>query len=736
MGTTVRVIPHNGRTAIAVDDRVIPGMSYFTYMLHGGNLRREVLHEMVNSGTRLFFVLWQTWRPRHYAEPWTADGRLDFTPLDEWMAALAGMSDELWFIPRLFFTTPAWWADRYPEELVRFSDSELTTRQVDGREVIKVASMASERWRADVADVLRRIVEHVENGPYADRVLGYMLNSGGTEEWIYPGAQQGRIGDYSAPARTAFRGWLQEKYGDDAALASAWRQPDAAIATAEVPSEAARRRIDPAVARDPRLDMPAIDYELFLSDVCAGNLLDWCRVVKEQTDRRRLTGAFYGYLAWQSGYASGVVNNAHLGLPRLLESPDIDFITGITSYDNRGTGEPGSFMLPVESLQAAGKLPFHEVDIRTHLSGGRPNRSEIDQSFRNTYAYDAEESVAIYRREFAHQTIHGAAWWNFDMGGGWYACPELQEEFARQSALAQRALDWDMSSISEMAVVLSASSPAYQRLFTMQEAMADFAWLDLQCDRATTNLYYTGVPMDWRLTGDLGRAEMRRYKLLYIFNAMYMSQRERAWLETLKGDGRTLVFCGAAGLIADEGCDAAHASALTGMRLRLNPRRRPLTVEVTDYEHPMFRECESAVTLGTGALVGPALEIDDPESRVLGCWQATGAPAFAIKECSTWRSVVCPAPINHALLARGLACDAGCHVWVDPGRITFANRSLLAIHIADSHAPLRVHLPEAMDVTDLIAGCAVARDARHFVIQQDIRRHTTFLYHLQPAKQS
>ena len=107
--------------------------------------------------------------------------------------------------------------------------------------------------------------------------------------------------------------------------------------------------------------------------------------------------------------------------------------------------------------------------------------------------------------------------------------------------------------------------------------------------------------------------------------------------------------------------------------------------------------------------------------------------SFAIKDCGTWRSIVCPAPIHHAGVARGIAQAAGCHIWIEPGRILFANRSLLAVHIADSHAPMRIHLPEPMDVTDLVAGRAVARQARHFIIQNDIRRCTTFLYRLQPT---
>ena len=85
-------------------------------------------------------------------------------------------------------------------------------------------------------------------------------------------------------------------------------------------------------------------------------------------------------------------------------------------------------------------------------------------------------------------------------------------------------------------------------------------------------------------------------------------------------------------------------------------------------------------------------------------------------------------------MARGLARAAGCHIWIDPPRILFANRSLLAVHIADSHEPMRIHLPEPMNVIDLVSGQEVARNARHFLIQKDFRRHTTFLFRLSPGQ--
>jgi len=725
MGITVKVVPHQGRTAIAVDGQVIPGMSYFTYMLHSGEFKRNVLQEMVESGTKIYFALWQTWRPRNRAVPWAEDGALDLAPLDEYMAAIANFSADVWFIPRLYFSTPDWWARRYPRELTRYADGEITANQVNGEDDLGMASMASRQWRDDCAAVLRRIIRHVEDGPYGDRVLGYMINSAGTEEWVYWGAQQGRLPDYSPVAQEAFRQWLREKYGDEGTLANAWNTPGLTFADVQAPSEAERRRCNPLQVRDPQVDRPSIDFEIFLSDLCADNLLEWCRAAKEETGGNRLTGAFYGYLLWQSGFASSVVNNGHLALQKLLKAPEIDFVTGITSYDNRELGGPGSFMLPVESVQAAGKLVLNEVDVRTHLTYGsqhNPGDTKVPSN--------AADSVAVYRREFAHHLIHGAAWWNFDMGGGWYSCPEMQEDFRRQSAIAQDALAWDMSSVSEVAGIISGEGLAYGRFYTMQDALIQREWADLHCDHCTAPLYSAGAPIDWLMTDDLGREAMKRYRVLYLYTPAYLSEQQRRWLDALKGDGRTLVFIGHPGLLTDRRRSVEDVESATGIRFRLHETREPLHIDVRDYTHPITQECEAAVTLGTGAVIGPCLEVADPDARVLGVWRQSGLPAFAVKDFGSWRSVFCASPINDSRVFRGLVHHAGCHLWVEPGRICFANRSLLAVHFLNFSQPIRIHLPAPMDVTDLFSGEEVAKNARHFLIQRT-RRNVTLLYRLQ-----
>jgi hypothetical protein len=740
MTTTVTIVPHQGRTAMAVDGRVIPGMSYFSYIHLGNPVNPRFFQEMVDAGIRIFFCPWLSNRSRFCGgrgcdEYWPEQGAPDFSILDEWMTMLAGMAPDVWFIPRLYLDTPAWWAARHPEELVRFADSdEAAPLAKRGFPYDAQASFASSRWREDVAGVLRQLVSHVETGPHGNRVLGYMLNSGGTEEWINWGAQQGRLPDYSAPALAAFRHWLARTYGDDAGLRRGWGDPRISIGGIGIPSEAVRRRGSPRLIRDPRLDRAAIDYDLFLSDLGAETLLHFCRTVKEATDGRRLTGAFYGYLLWQSGLVNPIVNNGHLALRKLLDSPDIDFLTGITSYDNREPGGPGSFMLPLESLQAAGKLHFSEVDVRTHLiSTPRTEKFETDPGglqgcwpLRN-----AGESVAVYRREFAHQLVHGSAWWNFDMGGGWYSCPELIEEFTRQSRIAQQALDWDMSSLAQVAGIVSGKSPAFQRFYRMQDVHGR-EWVDLQCDRSTANLYKAGMPLDWWMTDDLGRPELRRYKVLYFHNATYLSPAERASVEALKSDGRTLVFVGLPGLLTEDRCAIESAEALTGMRLRLSEIRRPALIDL-NFNDELALACEAGSPLGKSAVIGPCLEVNDPEARTLGVWSRTGAPAAAVKTFKNWRSIFFAVPPNQAALFRAIARTAGCHIWTESGRVLFANRSLLAVHMTASSTLCPLKFPAPTTLTDLFTGEVVARNALEFVAP-DTWWDATLMYRMREAK--
>jgi hypothetical protein len=142
------------------------------------------------------------------------------------------------------------------------------------------------------------------------------------------------------------------------------------IRTAEPPSPAARGSAALGELRDPEADAAAIDYDRFQSDLVVDVLLGLCRTARAAAGPGRLLGTFYGYAMWETGMANATPSKGHCALARLLAADEIDFVTGIASYDNRALGGPGSFMLPPASVALHGKILWTEEDLRTHL--GKP----------------------------------------------------------------------------------------------------------------------------------------------------------------------------------------------------------------------------------------------------------------------------------------------------------------------------------------------------------------------------
>jgi hypothetical protein len=325
----------------------------------------------------------------------------------------------------------------------------------------------------------------------------------------------------------------------------------------------------------------------------------------------------------------------------------------------------------------------------------------------NVWRVETEQiAVDVMRREYAHHLIRGAAFWWFDMEGGWYAAPGILADFRKQAEIARQALEWDMSSISQAAGVVSAASPASHSFMRMHDVDPQAALVELQADLSTREMHKAGAPIDWWMADDLARPEMRRYKALYFHNLTILSDAERKALEELKSDGRTMVFVGYPGIVAGSALDEAAASRVTGMRLRLRAARAAARFHVTNYDLPWTRECMSQIAFGSGAIVSPRLVVDDPDAEVIAQWP-DGYPAAAMKRHDGWTAFYFPVPPNNAWMFRGILREAGCHIYTHGTcrDVVYANRSLLAIH--SSHYGQPVTLPSAARVTDLFTGKVV-----------------------------
>ena len=146
--------------------------------------------------------------------------------------------------------------------------------------------------------------------------------------------------------------------------------------------------------------------------------MDFCKTIKDATGGRSLAGAFYGYLmelAWNAGFFSEgpdspfstYQRSGHLGLAKVLKSPQVDFLVSPYSYGFRGIGGEGCSMLPSESLRIHNKIYLYEDDTRSHTND-HPAYGR---------ARDLEESTAILKRNLAYIATHGhGIWWLINQG--------------------------------------------------------------------------------------------------------------------------------------------------------------------------------------------------------------------------------------------------------------------------------------------------------------------------------
>jgi hypothetical protein len=250
-------------------------------------------------------------------------------------------------------------------------------------------SFASEKYRELSHKAMITFLNHVE-GRYGDSIVDYQAENGFGGEWltfnsfreVRPGAPPPNkfgVEDYSPPAQPAFRRWLKGKYGSVERLCRAWGDPKVTFETAPLPKEVERYSSTHRIFFDPAVSRRVADCFSFFNEMVAHVLLENCRSIKELTNRKKIVGASYGYL-WRNFPNLSVVHSGHLGLAKILRSPDVDFIASPYKYDNKQIGpriihrlcrKPSPCMASFTSTKWTRRPTF------TNGSGGGEARSTI-----------------------------------------------------------------------------------------------------------------------------------------------------------------------------------------------------------------------------------------------------------------------------------------------------------------------------------------------------------------------
>ncbi|MGD0094467.1 MAG: hypothetical protein ABSE73_31550 [Planctomycetota bacterium] len=733
---------HNGVPVLFVDGQPLHGMTATSCAFDDP----QVVRDFVRGGVEIMMIWIECG-----IHCWKGPGQYDWSYAEKKLAFFEEHSgNSKWLIRVRLGLLDPWFAKAHPSEVHNPPDAAGNFQGT-----LSVAVIHSPVWLEHVLRLVRDFTAWLKTTRWAPRILGFMLNAGSTEEWLPFDVGDYYQGKYHPVYTREFRGWLRRRYQDDAAaLRRAWRDDKAAFETAPCPTGFMRNGSHIwgyYSLRNPATDRPAVDFYRFLNETLAAHFIAVCRAAKEAAGSPIIAGGFHSYLWWETGVYSYIQEYGHGLIQRLHESPWVDFISDIESYDCRYAGGPGGYIGLPHSCNLHNKLHYTEVDLVTvsnlppqyraawkkaDTSGIPPLTAEPvipDPVYRWEQGYcgrDEEEQAAILQRDHVHNLITGTPYWWFDIRCHNYQEPCIVETLKRLSDIGRQAVNWDRRSLSETAFVCSEDTPAHQA--AMNGSLLRFELESnhgLLLDLCTRRWGLAGLPFDIYELNDLRAANFPggQYKLLIFVNCAVITPQAAEGLRRWQKDGRVFCWTYAPGVLDDNALDPRPNEELIGMRLGWRMHRQNIHVCIEDRKSILTRGGK-ALSFGTEGSAGPVFFADDPQATVFGRLRDGGEAAFALREHAGWKSVYLAMLNFGPELFRNLARFAGVHVWCESNDVLYANRSLLCLHTA-SAGRKRIVLPAPAVLSDLWTG--EQSDGRVTEIEPDLPRFRTKVWRME-----
>jgi beta-galactosidase len=355
----------------------------------------------------------------------------DYTEFDTIVNDILKECPDAFIFPRINITMPEKWLIENVYETVETPCG------------INRESLFSENFREDGIKLLKELVSHIRKSKYANRIAGYQLCGGTTQEWIH----HDLFGSFSEMGKEKFKMWLKEKY----------KRSDITDITK-----------DDFNCGD--FNERASLYGEFCCEKVAETIEFFAKELKEFINNEQVVGVFYGYNVFVNDYLWGL----H-GLRFIIDSPYIDFFSSPCGYDdNRKLGIDWGDMLPVNSLKLHNKLYFVECDVRTHLTtrmqNSRPGRYSdnmylLTDENGNKTAWSGPEteelSISALYKAFSHQLAKGSGIWWFDMWGGWYHSESIMSELKKMKRVFETLKDKKTENCLKTETVLFIDEKAY-----------------------------------------------------------------------------------------------------------------------------------------------------------------------------------------------------------------------------------------------------------------------------------
>lgn len=606
---------------------------------------------------------------------WVGPGTYDWSRIEKYFAQLLELVPDAFLLPRLHPYVPNWWKEAHPEELIKCGlpidpgQYKAAAQFIEGgfnwtaMSDPYAASFASEVYKKDAYAMLRDFLRRMEASPLKSRMMGYQISGMHTGEWHYLGCRW--LPDYSAP---------MEKLAG--------------------PIPSAERRINKngPLIRDPEKDSDIIEFLRKYHENTANTVAQFCKVIKEETQRRVIAGTFFCYVL-----ENVMIQEAgHLVPEPVLKSPDIDYITtpytyqrsnvpGYQRWDSdviddagnllgraRGVGGDGAYRVLSESIRRNNKMFISEMDPSTYVE---PYRRSEGGSGSDT----VEGTLKILSRDLGQVFATGHAGWLFDFGHysppfkankSWFDDPpmtKLIKRFAQLGALHRPKLD--ISPVSEIAAVYEPKSWLATQHWWDEEPWENFGitisdfighWM---VNSQSRTIHRIGAPTDFLYRFDLRADDRSRFKLFLMVNTFFLTPDEVRYLQNLfRGSGATVVWFYAPGYIGPERFEPAQMEALTGFTFKRIDEPGPMMIRclIDDAGTKFFRG------FGVKKPHHPRFAIvpgDDKGIRIHGRWSDNGEIAFASREHNGFTSYYVgtgPVPVE---VLRWIAEKAGATMW-------------------------------------------------------------------------
>ncbi len=640
----------------------------------------ESVHHMYKSGIRVFQFLCpisSCW-PKPPMPP-------DFSAIDAIVQSILKVAPEALFLPRVFLTTPDWWDDAHPQELIDYR-ARTPEYEWEGhadplwRFELKTyhgpsnPSLASTVWRADAGKLLSEFVRYCCS-KFPGHFIGFHPAYGSCGEWIDFGCYfQDQMGesDFSPPMLQSFRKYLTDKYAGDEELQRAWQDSSVAVANALPPTKREKVLTSFGSIREPGLSIKIRDWATHNSLVNYEAIIHFCEIVKSSSPYPVVTLVFSGYRN-QVGASSYVHQHLQNHLCVLIESPHVDALCTPNAYEDR---MKGVFSQGAAAAVARKKVFLIENDVRNAAAGGG-----------NTFLRDTLYSLV---------TGSGNQWW-YDFGWGWYLEDHQQRMVETLSKRVEGLHPGNWLSRAEVALVIDEESLCYFE--------GNVGYFKLWRQIINEILPSVGAPFDVITLREV--LEGRPYKFYLFRQGFLANERVKARLREV---GASAAWFYAAGMIRPEGTPDADSSATCDIQLRWNSAITSNQVSLINRQDLLTRGASKVPGPHDGdvrGIYGPLVFCDDPEIDALGMLEATNQCGMAIKRkggrFDFWSAV----PVLDPVLLRNLAIEAGVHVWADCGAQVFGSGSLKMIQPSNGTEVI-VKLPaDVSRVEDFLSGAEI-----------------------------